>query len=60
MASRRDDPALDRLFQLPLDEFTAARNTLAKASGADGAAIRQLSKPPVAAWAVNQLYLARS
>jgi hypothetical protein len=56
MASRRDDSGLDQLFQLPLDQFTAARNALAKQSGADGAAIRQLTKPPLAAWAVNQLY----
>jgi hypothetical protein len=47
---------IDRLFQLPLGEFTAARNALAKSSGKDGAAIRELSKPPLAAWAVNQLY----
>jgi hypothetical protein len=50
------DSAIDRLFQLPLNEFTQARNALAKASGKDGAAIRELSKPPLAAWAVNQLY----
>jgi translation initiation factor IF-2 len=48
--------SIDDLFQLPLDQFTQARNTLAKASGKDGAAIRQLTKPPLAAWAVNQLY----
>ena len=48
------DERLDALYQLPLDEFTAARNALAKDSG--DASIKQLSKPPVAAWAVNQLY----
>ena len=47
---------IDRLFQLPLGEFTAARNALAKSAGKDGASIRELSKPPLAAWAVNQLY----
>jgi hypothetical protein len=47
---------IDGLFQLPLGEFTAARNALAKAAGKDGAAIRGLTKPPLAAWAVNQLY----
>ncbi len=47
---------IDGLFQLPLNEFTAARNALARAAGKDGAAIRELSKPPLAAWAVNQLY----
>ena len=45
-----------RLYQLPLDEFTAARNALAKASGAAAAEIRALQKPPVAAWAINQVY----
>ncbi len=47
---------IDELFQLPLGEFTAARNALAKSAGKDGAAIRALTKPPLAAWAVNQLY----
>ena len=48
--------AVDQLFQLPLSEFTVARNALAKTAGKDAAAIRQLTKPPLAAWAVNQLY----
>jgi hypothetical protein len=47
---------IDELFRLPLTEFTAARNALAKRAGKDGAAIRALTKPPLAAWAVNQLY----
>jgi DNA repair exonuclease SbcCD ATPase subunit len=47
---------IDKLYQLPLDEFTAARNALAREAGAEGAEIRRLSKPPLAAWAVNQLY----
>lgn len=50
------DADVDKLYQLPLDEFTAARNALAKEAGADGADVRQLQKPPVPAWAVNQLY----
>jgi hypothetical protein len=50
------DEAIDRLFQLPLAEFTAARNALAKEAGTGGKAIKALTKPPVAAWAVNQLY----
>ena len=53
------DAEIDRLFQLPLEEFTAARNALAKGAGKEGAAIKQLSKPPVAAWAVNQLFWSR-
>lgn len=47
------DP-IDQLYQLPLDEFTAARNTLAKESGDN--AIKKLEKPTLPAWAVNQLY----
>lgn len=51
---------LDRLYGLPLDEFTGARNELAKRLRADGKReqaerIRALAKPTVAAWAVNQL-----
>ena len=43
---RRSTPQIDRLYQLPLDEFTAARNALAKEAGAAGAQIRTLQKPP--------------
>jgi hypothetical protein len=43
----------DRLYELPLEEFTAARNELAKRLG--DASIKQLRKPTVPAWAVNQL-----
>ena len=51
---------VDRLFQVPLSEFTAARNELLKtAAGADKAAIRALQKPTVPAWAVNQLFWKR-
>ena len=50
------DEQIDRLYQLPLDEFTAARNALAKEAGPQAAGIKQLVKPPLAAWAVNQLY----
>ena len=56
MPSRTLDAEIDRLYQLPLDEFTPARNALAKGAGADAADIRALTKPPIAAWAVNQLY----
>ena len=48
------DSEIDALFQLPLDEFTGARNALAKESGQ--ASVKQLTKPPVPAWGVNQLY----
>jgi hypothetical protein len=53
---RRLDADIDRLYALPLEEFTAARNALAKQAGTDGSAIRELEKPSIAAWAVNQLY----
>jgi hypothetical protein len=56
LASRRLDTEIDRLYQLPPDEFTAARNALAKDAGADRAEIRALVKPPIGAWAVNQVY----
>lgn len=50
----------DDLYGLPLDEFTAARNALARAlkdqgRADDAAAVKKLKKPPVSAWAVNQL-----
>lgn len=47
---------IDKLFQLSPGEFTAARNALAKGAGTEAAAIKALTKPPIAAWAVNQLY----
>ena len=56
MAARASDQDIDRLYQLPLDEFTPARNALAKTAGADASRVRALAKPPIAAWAVNQLY----
>jgi signal transduction histidine kinase len=50
----------DALFALPLDEFTNARNALAKRLAAKGndeqaAEVKALRKPSVTAWAVNQL-----
>jgi hypothetical protein len=51
------DEEVDRLYQLPLKEFTGARNALAKQlRGADTTHVRTLQKPSVPAWAVNQLY----
>ena len=52
---------VDALFQLPLIEFTAARNALAsrlKKAGRAGEAeqVKGLAKPSVSAWVVNQLY----
>ena len=53
------DPTSD-LYALPLDEFTGARNALAKELAAGGdkdaaAEVRALKKPGVPAWAVNQV-----
>ena len=48
------DAAIDRLYQLPLDEFTQARNALFKELKQP--TVKDLEKPNVAAWAVNQLY----
>jgi hypothetical protein len=52
---------LDALFKLPLSEFTSARNALVarlKKAGqhAEAQRAKALSKPPVSAWVVNQLY----
>jgi hypothetical protein len=56
---RPPDDEIDRLYQLPLGEFTSARDALARRSGDDGPAIRKLQKPTAPAWAVNQLYWKR-
>jgi hypothetical protein len=54
------DDELDRLFDLPPAEFTAARNDLVrrlkKANQADAAArVQALRKPTIPVWAINQL-----
>lgn len=61
MPAVRETTAGDELFRLPLSEFTAARNALAAQLKKDGDSeeserIRALSKPPVSAWVVNQLF----
>ena len=51
------DSSIDDLYQQPLNEFTQARNTLAKSlSGAEAKRVRALAKPTFVAWAVNQVY----
>jgi hypothetical protein len=51
------DRRIDELYQLPFDEFTAARNALAKTLTADAARrVRALRKPSAVAWAVNQVF----
>jgi hypothetical protein len=52
---------VDALFNLPLAEFTSARNALAKrlkqgGRGNEADFVRALVKPSISAWAVNQLY----
>jgi hypothetical protein len=59
--SGRLDDDIDELFKLPLAEFTAARDALAKrlkkeGRGDDAALVKSLSKPSVSAWTVNQIY----
>jgi hypothetical protein len=54
------DAEVEALYGLPLDEFTKARDTLArarsKAQGKEaGAAVKALKKPSAVAWALNQL-----
>jgi hypothetical protein len=54
------EPELDALYQLPLEDFTRARNDLSsrlkKAHQADVAAeVRSLKKPSAVAWAANSL-----
>jgi hypothetical protein len=62
MAKRTADvePEIDSLFQLPLAEFTAARNALATRLKKEGRAeeaerVKGIQKPPASAWTVNQL-----
>jgi hypothetical protein len=48
---------IDELYRLPLQEFTSARNALAKGlSGDDAKRVKALAKPTVVPWAVNQLF----
>jgi hypothetical protein len=54
MSKAELEDRIDHLYKLPLDEFTDARNTLAKESS--DSSVKKLEKPSVAAWAVNQLY----
>ncbi|MGE5361796.1 MAG: hypothetical protein ACM3NQ_22495 [Bacteroidales bacterium] len=55
------DAELDQLFQVPLDDFVRARNDLATRLRGDGRAddamrVQAIAKPPLSAWATNQLY----
>ncbi len=55
-----DADEIDRLYALPLDEFTAERDELAARLRREGdrdaaAEVKKLRKPGVAAWALNQV-----
>ena len=55
------DAEIEPLFQLPVAEFTRARNALAAQLKKQGRVleaerVKALVKPPASAWAVNQLY----
>ena len=51
------EPQIDALYALPLAEFTAARNALAKTLKGDTAArVKRLEKSAAVAWAANQLF----
>ena len=48
---------IDELYQGPLAQFTASRNTLAKTlSKTEAARVKKLAKPTAVPWALNQLY----
>lgn len=51
------DSKIDDLYKLPLAEFTAARNALAKTlTGDESKRVRALAKPTLVPWAANQLF----
>jgi hypothetical protein len=59
-ARAKRDEELDRLYGLPLEQFTAERNALArelrKAGDREAAdSVKGLAKPTISAWVVNQL-----
>lgn len=52
---------IDRLYSLPLDDFIASRDAIAKTLRAEGERgqadeVKRFSKPNLPAWAVNQLW----
>jgi hypothetical protein len=57
------DNKIEALYRLDPDEFVAARNELAKQARGDdrkmATAIRNLDKPTVAAWGINQVALSK-
>lgn len=60
MSGMATEDQIDALYSLPLEDFTAERNALAKelkeAGDKDAAAsVKKLAKPTLSAWVVNQL-----
>jgi hypothetical protein len=58
--SQEREAEIDRLYALPQNEFTAARDDLVRrlrreGDGAAGAEVKRLRKPSVAAWALNRV-----
>jgi hypothetical protein len=59
--AKQSTDEVDKLFQIPLAEFTSARNALAaklkKEGDAEGGErVKTLGKPSISAWVANQLY----
>jgi hypothetical protein len=51
------DAQIDELYRLPLEDFTQARNALAKGlSGSEKKQIASLAKPSLPMWVINQLF----
>jgi hypothetical protein len=51
------DTKIDELYRLPLADFTAARNALAKTlTGDEAKRVRALVKPTLVPWAINQVF----
>jgi hypothetical protein len=60
MATADLDAEIDRLYELPLEEFTRERNELARrlkkeGETGDAATVQSLAKPPLVAWVANQV-----
>jgi 3-oxoacyl-ACP reductase-like protein len=60
MSASSHDELIAELYALPIDEFTSARDALAKRLRADGERevakqVKALRKPSVTAWAVNRV-----
>jgi hypothetical protein len=59
--AKQSTDEVDKLFQVPLAEFTSARNALAtklkkEGDAEDAERVKILGKPSISAWVANQLY----